>query len=426
MGDSEGTDWDALGEFARRRKELDPHLLRGALANALRKRGYGAIVSPEDGVGEEPEKQALPTLLALTMLWSFGVSAAIALGAPWYLWPLGIVVAFAAVAFLIRLVSAGPAGTILFLSWAALGVSQAAAGDFEALLVTYLAPLGIAAAYGLATRVLRLREAQDFALALGGVIRSAPLVAPVVLVVLFLPALSADVWQVADQLSFTSLLIVGVASVGLLFVVVRLQLGSETEITMEQRARNLCDHTDRSELTRRQLTAAEQESANLLESMSEESVEGAWPATGEEYAPYLHAAVGETLRSPLAGRLALTVGIVGLLFTGYIYILCTAVVPADLAAEWTGTVAPSRHIQVIGASITLHSGAFLNLAALMGLAATATFLSFALIEERFAKALAGALLQDPIDRFLLLALPYMALWEQAIEEGREARQASSP
>jgi hypothetical protein len=125
----------------------------------------------------------------------------------------------------------------------------------------------------------------------------------------------------------------------------------------------------------------------------------------------------------LAGRLALTVGIVGLLFTGYIYILCTAVVPADLAAEWTGTVAPSRHIQVLGASITLHSGAFLNLAALMGLAATATFLSFALIEERFAKALAGALLQDPIDRFLLLALPYMALREQS-DQGGEGSSSS--
>jgi hypothetical protein len=71
----------------------------------------------------------------------------------------------------------------------------------------------------------------------------------------------------------------------------------------------------------------------------------------------------------------------------------------------------------------MHGGPFLSLAALMGLAATATFLSFALIEDRFAKALAGALLQDPTDRFLVLALPYVSLWEKLIVEGRAARQA---
>jgi hypothetical protein len=109
-------------------------------------------------------------------------------------------------------------------------------------------------------------------------------------------------------------------------------------------------------------------------------------------------------------------------FSAYIYVLCSAVVPASLAAEWTGTIAPSTQIQLADLTVTLHGGAFLNLAALMGLAATATFLSFALIEERFAKALAGALLQDPTDRLLVLALPYVSLWEKAIEEGRAARQ----
>ena len=334
--------------------------------------------------------------------------------------------AFAVLGLLVQITSADAAATILILSWVIVGISQVISGDFLLLLITYLAPLGLAAAYGFATRVLRLREAQDFALALGGVVRSAPLIAPVVLIVLFLPALSADVWQVADELSPASLLVVGVASVGLLFLVVRIQLGREVEITVERRARYLCDHTERSELTGQQLEAAEPDSVALLETMPEQSVEDAWPAAGEEYGPYLHAAAGETLRSPLAGRLALTIGVVAVLFTGYIYILCAAVVPADLATEWTGTVAPSTHIQAFGASITLYGGAFLNLAALMGLAATATFLSFALIEERFSKALAGALLQDPIDRLLVLALPYVSLWEQAVELGRAERQASPP
>jgi hypothetical protein len=397
------------------------------LANALRKRGYAAIVAPEDGKGAEPKKPLLPNILAYTALWSFGTSGAIAVGAPWYLWPVGIAVALGVILWLNRISGESQLlGSVVLLGWVVLGVAQTIEERFDTLAITYLAPLLLGAVYGLATRVLRLREAQDLVLALGGVIKSAPLVAPVVLVVLFLPALSADVWQVADKLSPASLLIVGIASVGLLFIVVRLQLGSETERTMEQRAQHLCDLSRRSELTRGQLSAGDgDENDPLLDGMTDTSMEGSWPAAGEEYAPYLHAAGGETLRSPLTGRLALTVGIVGVLFSAYIYVLCSAVVPGSLATEWTGTIAPSTEIHLLGLAVTLHGGAFLNLAALMGLAATATFLSFALIEERFAKALAGALLQDPTDRFLVLALPYVTLWEEAIEEGRADRQASS-
>lgn len=427
MSDQKGTDWDALNEFAQRRPELDPFLLRGMLANALRKRGYAAIVVPEDGNDQRLRKPIVPNILAYTMLWSFGTSGAIAVGAPWFLWPVGVAVALAIIMRLNRISGDSEwSGSVVILGWVILGIGQAIEGQLDTLAVAYLAPLLLGAAYGLATRVLRLREAQDFALALGGVVKSAPLIAPVVLIVLFLPALSADVWQVADRLSPTALLIVGIASVGLLFIVVRIQLGSETERTMEQRAEHLCDLSERSELTRHQLTAADSDANNpLLETMTDTSLEGAWPPAGEEYAPYLHAAAGETLRSPLTGRLALTVGIVTLLFSAYIYVLCSAVVPGSLAAEWTGAVAPATQAQLFGATVTLHGGAFLNLAALMGLAATATFLSFALIEERFAKALAGALLQVPTDRFLVLALPYISLWERAIEQGRAARQPKS-
>lgn len=427
MSKQGGTDWDALSEFAQRRPEIDPYLLRGMLANALRKRGYAAIVAPEDGKGPEPKRRVLPNILAYTALWSFGTTSAIAVGAPWYLWPVAIMLALGVILWLANLGDDSQSiGAVVLLAWVVLGAAQAIEGDFDTLAITYLVPLLLGATYGIATRALRLREAQDLALALAGVVKSAPLVAPVVLVVLFLPALSADVWQVADKLGPTSLLIVGFASVGLLFIVVRLQLGSETERTVEQRARELCDFPERSDLTRGQLATAEgEENGAVLEGMTDTNMEEAWPAAGEEYAPYLHAAGGETLRSPLTGRLALTVGVVGVLFSAYIYLLCSAVVPSGLAAEWTGTSAPAAQIDLLGLTVTLHGGAFLNLAALLGLAATATFLSFALIEERFAKALAGALLQDPTDRFLVLALPYVTLWEEAIEQGRAERQPPS-
>lgn len=426
MSEPEETDWNALNEFARRREELDPFLLRGMLATALRQRGYGAIVAPEDGSGQELKKPLLPNMLVLAMLWSFGVSGALAAGWRWYLWPIAIVVAFAVMARLSRRGST-VMGSLLLLAWVVLGIAQAIQGSFTALTITYLVPLGLGTVYGIASRVLRLRDAQDLALALGGVIKSAPLVAPVVLIVLFLPALSADVWQVANALTSTSLLVVGIVSVGLLFVVVRLQLGSEVEKMVGQRAEHLSDNPERSEITRTQLTAITgEEGSALLEGMPDDRVEGSWPAAGEEYAPYLQAAAGGTLQSPLTGRLALTVGVVGALLSAYVYLLCSAVVPAGLAEEWTGSVAPATELYLLGVTVTLHGGAFLNLAALLGLAATATFLSFALVEERFAKALTDALLREPTDRFLVLALPYVSLWEDAIEQGLAERQPPEP
>ena len=426
MNEPEETDWDALNEFARRREELDPFLLRGLLATALRQRGYGAIVAPEDGSGQEPKKPLLPNILVLTMLWSFGVSGALAAGWQWYLWPVAIIAAFAAMAFLSRGGSAAM-GSLLLLGWVVLGVAQVIQGSFAALTISYLVPLGLGAAYGIASRVLRLRDAQDLALALGGVIKSAPLIAPVVLIVLFLPALSADVWQVASALTPMSLLIVGIFSVGLLFVVVRLQLGSEVEKMVKQRAEHLSDSPERSEMTRAQLAVITgDEGIALLEGMPDAKVEGSWPTAGEEYAPYLQAAAAGSLQSPLTGRLALTVGVIGALLSAYVYLLCSAVVPAGLAGEWTGAVAPAAELHLLGATVTLHGGAFLNLAALLGLAATATFLSFALVEERFAKAMTDALLREPTDRFLVLALPYVSLWEDAIEQGLAARQPPEP
>jgi hypothetical protein len=264
-------------------------------------------------------------------------------------------------------------------------------------------------------------------MALAGVVRSAPLVAPVVLIVLFLPALSSDVWRVAGELDPGSLLFAGVLSVGLLFIVVRLQLGSQVEPTITQRAEHLSDQQDRIRLTREQVAAATSESdIEVLDALDDATLEAAWPTAGEEYAPYLQAAIGRTLAAPLTGRLAVTVGVVGLLLSAYIYLLCSAVVRIDRAAAWSGQKVPSSAIDVLGVHCLIAGGPYLYLSALLGLAATATFLSFALVEERFAQALTDALLSDPTDRLLALALPYVRLSEDAIESNRVRRLGMDP
>lgn len=424
MAASNETDWELLSEFAERREELDPFILRSLLATALRRRGYASIVAPDDGAGTETSREWLPNFLALAMLWSFGISGAIAIGLPWFLWPLGVIAAAVIVLSASSLSGNSPAvGSLLLVSWIVLAVVEAIQGAFLMLAVSYVLPLGLGATYGATARLLRLRDAQDVALALGGVIKSAPLVAPVVLIVLFLPTLSADVWQVAGSFSAASLLIVGALSVGLLFIVVRLQLGGQVEQMVSQRAEHLCDTSVRAQLTRDQVLAAtDADGEALLEDMSDSNVSDAWPVAGEEYGPYLRAIAGETLQAPLTSRLALTVGVVGILFSAYVYLLCAAVIPVQIAEEWSKVAVPSTEIALLGISIPILGGPYLSLAALLGLAATATFLSFALVEERFAEALTDALLRDPTDRFLVVALPYVSLWEAAIEQGRAARQ----
>jgi hypothetical protein len=421
------SDFAQLQEFAQRRDELDPFLLRAALANTLRRRGYRAIVAPDDGNSQAASTNRAPGVVALLVLWGFSVSAAFGLGLEWYLVPVSLVATTLVVLAAIQLThEAAWTGVVLILGWMLAGILEGTGGDSGAFLVGYVFPIALALSYAFAARLLRLRDAQDVALALAGVVKSAPLIAPVVLIVLFLPSLSADVWRIAGRLDAESIAVVGTLSVGLLFLVVRLHLGSQLEQMIEQRAAHLSNSSARVQLTRNQvLTVLGEEEGLIVADMSDGRIDSSWPPAGEEYAPYLRAAAGDTLISPLTGRLAVTVGVVGVLFSAYVYALCLAVVPLEIAADWSEATVSSHVVSAFGVQLTFHSGPYVALAVLLGLAATATFLSFALVEDRFATAMTDALLRDPTDRFLVLALPYVSLWEAAIELGRAARQVSA-
>lgn len=167
------------------------------------------------------------------------------------------------------------------------------------------------------------------------------------------------------------------------------------------------------------LAATGEENQQLVRELPAEQLEDAWPLSGEEYAPYLAAAEGHVLRRPLTARLLITTAVIGLLLTGYVYALLAATVPPDLAAGWTAAAVPQHKVSLSGLSLTLPGGAYIALAALLGVFATAIFLAFVVTEDRVAVALAEALLREPIDRFLVLALPFTSLVEWALENGYE-------
>jgi MFS family permease len=369
--------------------------------------------------GEMPETGAVdsawPALVTVLVLWSFASALAMSLGLSWYLWPIVLLVVSVVLAVIGR-ASSGNAlfGMAMFVGWLAIGIAEAAK-SFGAVATTHLVPMVAVITYGFMSRSLRLRDAQDLALAVEGVVRAAPLVGPVVLLVLFLPALSDNVWQVAVKLDVPTLVVVGALTVGLLLVVVRRQLGQELEPVLRDRAERLSDEADRAERTRAQARLGlDEQTAAVLDGVTDDILDRAWPAAGEEYAAYLTAAEAPSLHRPLTARLGITIIVVGVLLGAYVFVLCTAVVPVSLVSEWTGSAVPSTSIDVFGASITISGGPYVKLAALLGLAATATFLSFAVVEERFATALTDALIRKPTDRLLVLALPYVALREQAV------------
>ncbi|HKI86230.1 MAG TPA: hypothetical protein VKA53_05760 [Thermoanaerobaculia bacterium] len=424
MAEGEEINWELLGRFAKRGPEIDRDLLRSVLAGSLTRRGHTAIVVEDARAFALQADERLGKLFGAAVLWGLGVASFAYIGIPLILCPLGF---FASVALILLAMSIANKSSfvpsLVTLAWLIVGVLELVQGtDFKVFALAYLAPGFLLTTYALATRALRLRQAQDVALAVGGVVQAAPLIAPVVLLFLFLPALSADVWQVANGLDLNSYLFAGVLSVGLLVVVVGLQLRSQIESVLIQRSAQLSEEPNRAELTRNQVSGAlPEDEAAILEGIEDEGIDASWPNAGEEYAPYLSAAEGSTLQAPLSARFLLTVIVVGLLLSLYIYLLCSAVVMADTAKDWTGATAPAIEI----AGITFHGGVYLRLSGLLGIAATATFLSFALIEDRFANALTNALLRDPADRFLALALPYVHLRAILLGDGISTTEPDS-
>lgn len=411
------TDWENIGRLVHKRAELGPTILRGMLGVALRRRGFGSVVFEEPREPKKDGNERAATLITIEIIWGLTASAIFTLQSPLYFWPLIFLGVIFFLWLAVKILGSSPMlAALLTALWVIAAVVTLSEGNLLAHALAYFVPL-LLIVFAYAGRwVLGLRDLGDIAVALAGIVKSAPLLAPIVVIVLFLPALSRDVWEVAAQLSLTSIVLTGVLSVGILLVVVWRQLGSEVETTLRERAGALCDLGNRGQRTRAALRANldKDEGPELLEDFTDEELEHAWPLAGEEYAPYLHAASGATFRRPLLGRLLLTVTLVTAILFSYIYLLTSAVIAGSLAERWSASTPPSTELHPLGISVTLHGGPYLTLAVLLGLVASATFLAFVLVEERFAAALTGALLRDPGERFLLLALPYLALREHQL------------
>ncbi|MGZ4326237.1 MAG: hypothetical protein ACXVHB_32710 [Solirubrobacteraceae bacterium] len=284
--------------------------------------------------------------------------------------------------------------------------------------LTHVIPAVLVVAVALVTRSVNVRSAREVGVAAAAVVRSAPLLAPLVLVVLVLPALSADLWQAAADIDASDVGVLVVVTVLPVLLFVMRQLVSELPAVLESRALALAADPERDDLTRALLRERLSPQAfETIDFAAAGHMASAWPANPPEYAPLIAAAEEDALRWPLRARLALCVVVVAAALTAYLYVVLATMIDPAVARAWSHEDVPIGHLHAAGITLWLPGGIYFRLVGLLGVLATATFLAFSLLEGRFSTALGDVLLRLPADRLLALALPYLALREERLAAG---------
>ncbi|MEJ7784842.1 MAG: hypothetical protein WKF96_08565 [Solirubrobacteraceae bacterium] len=389
-------------------------ILRRCLASALRAGGYEDVAAGEVPTSQ-PSSDGLGLAVFLVAIW--GPALAVPDLAGWGAWTLlpFFVLVTVVVALALRS-GASTAGSLLLLAW--FGTLAAQLFDGGNWAFTHAVPAGGLVLLRVVQRQIDVRSVRDIAVAVAAIPRAAPLVAPLVLVVLVLPSLSEDVWKVADGLTVTRLAVLSALTIGLLFLLVVRELRRELPRVLSGRASALVAQPKRADETRAALrNRLRPATVAVIDAEADDFVDGAWPTDGAQYGPFLAATAGRRLTAPLSARLAVFVGFLAVSIAIYLYAIVATVIRPGVVTEWTEKHVPTHEVSVLFLQLTLPAGPYLAVTGLLTCLAVATFLAFSLIEERFAVALGDALLRVPTDALLALALPFLELTEEWIIEG---------
>lgn len=407
-------------------------VLRRALVSALRAGRHGKLVAHEAPTTERKPWRIGLALLFILVAWYPGATFAERRGIAFGWWPLIAAVWFLGILMLLGFVvqaaqrigipgvvaRVGSAlGTLFALALLLAGPVTLAAqvNDGHSVWLTHVAPTAAATLVALLTRSVDIRSARDIGVAVAAVVRSAPLLAPLALVVLVLPAVSADVWQAAVLIDLEDVGILLLITVLPLSALVARQLLREVPAVLASRARWLAEQPNRADSTRRMLNERlDSPVAASVLTLAGAEIEPAWPSHPAEYAPIIAASEGSALRDPLLGRLAVCVVVVAVVSSAYLYAVLAVVIDPAVAGGWVREPVPTTVVQFAGVEAVLPGGIYLQVVALLGTLATAISLAFVLLEDRFSSALRDSLVRLPADDLLVLCIPYLSLREQRI------------
>jgi hypothetical protein len=387
-------------------------ILRRALASALRTGRHDHLVTAEAATTQRKPPEVGGVLVGLLLWWCASATSMNLAALPWWSLPLVVIAIPVALGLVARVLGQGLVVALLVAAFAAGFLAELERGHVW---VTYGIPVVAAVALGIIASAINPRSTRDIGVAIAAFVRSAPLLAPLALVVLVLPAFSADLWQAAAKLDQTDLIILFAVTILPLFVVVGRQLNAQLAGVVANSAERLATSQDRGDATLEMLRERlDTKPYELVEFTASQQAGEVWPDNSSSYAPLVAASEGGGLGRSLWVRLALCALVVGVALTVYLYVILATVIDPVAAHAWAGQHVPTWDLRVLGTDIYFPGGVFLRVVGLLGTLATATFLAFALLEDRFSTALGDALLRLPVDRLLVLAVPYLALREERV------------
>jgi hypothetical protein len=370
--------------------------LRRALSPVLHSHGYGAVCAPDD---PRPARLDLATwggfLLAVYLLGVTTWNVAALTGIP--LW-LRFVITFLALVGMFALGATEKAGAVVFVvAFLSVVARSVLDGFYDAAALAGGFGLAALASYYLPRVAVGLRR-----LELLGLVRSVPLIIPVTLLFVFVPLFTAELWRTASSLDvWRFLAFSGLLILPPLALLARQSLAGLHEAFVEEAAHLELDPD-----------AANRAASKMRGSAPVATEQGQFVVERGFEAPFPSAEVGGlvvtlrlTLRRQLLLRLVPTLMGVGLTVFVYIYLLALSLIPTARATEWVG-IAPAK-VSLLSVQLPLLD-AYLAVAGVLGVFATAAFAALVLTEQHFSDTLTDALLRAPAQELLLLALPYRA------------------
>ncbi|MGB2710889.1 MAG: hypothetical protein WBC33_05175 [Conexibacter sp.] len=368
------------------------------LNKAVAAHGGRVLMRKPDGVGgtlsgwEEAVGAIVMVWLTVAVGWFAADLLDLPVGWAWLAPPVVVLLVALGVAML---ASPGAMVAMLLAAFVLTGATQLLLHDETALLWTHGVPGLVAATVYVVVRGRSLS-------------RSAPLLLPLIIVVLFLPLFTSDLWVAANDLGWSEYgRLMGFVIVPLTIAVyLRLRAGAATTFdavvdalvakrSPEQEAIELLKKTSDGDGT--WLTEAQ-------EPIAQQFADAFRASRVREAADQVRAALVAHLSNMLVWRLLSTVVGVATLVAIYVYVLAWAAVTTPTASGWLNTTITMHQVDPVG---TLPFGPYVKVALLFALVATAIFLAFVLTDEEYSSALSDALIAAPAERLLLVVVPYL-------------------
>lgn len=242
------------------------------------------------------------------------------------------------------------------------------------------------------------------------VARSAPLMLPVTLTILLIPLFTADLWRAVASLAPYHFGLAAMLTVVPVLALLRHRIRSQVPVEIRESLGRIVDSADGWKLAlARLLRDVDEAQREALEAAIKRRVEASFTVRWPDPDQVVQKLVGP-VRRQLDLRLVTTALGIAVIVAAYIYMLAWTLVPIEASTKWVEGTVPTVTASFAGASVDLPTGPYLGVATLLGIVATAVLLAFVVTEDNYEAELSDALLSDPLDEHVLVAVPYVALY----------------